>query len=113
MSKWVGPGAPAFETEEAEGTLRLRLKGELDLIAATSSIAQSILTRTGPPVNIVVDLHDVTFIDSCGIGFLLQLRRRAEQAGVRMTVVDVSGPAWRTLDAAGLVEYFGATPAQG
>lgn len=56
---------------------------------------------------VVLDLSDVSFIDSSGLRVLIALARRADEEG-RPVVLDRPSPAVaRLLDITGLVELFG------
>jgi stage II sporulation protein AA (anti-sigma F factor antagonist) len=73
--------------EERDGVFIGRLQGEIDMSNAES------LTRTiGRSVSkaaagMVLDLSDVTYLDSAGIRLLFELGRRFRQRGQRITLV--------------------------
>jgi anti-anti-sigma factor len=50
---------------------------------------------------LVLDLSDVSFIDSAGVGSLLSSRERLNVLGVRTTITRPSQPVRRVLNAAG------------
>ena len=54
-----------------------------------------------------VDLGDVTFIDSTGIGVLIRVQRLAEEADVRFTLAAASRQVRFVISVAGLNEKFG------
>ena len=75
------PGAyrpPRFEVQTAEpnGTLVLRLVGELDLVSEPVLSAE-LAKATGRPVTI--DLSELAFMDSTGLRTLLSSAREIEQ----------------------------------
>jgi anti-sigma B factor antagonist len=85
----------------------VRLGGELDL--STSAELQSTLSefdRGGGPV--VIDLTDVTFLDSSTLRVLVQLRLRlADHDGRAELRLAISRPAIRRVfDVSGLAESF-------
>jgi anti-anti-sigma factor len=53
---------------------------------------------------VVLDLAEVTFIDSAGLGSLLAIRERAQQLGIDLAIARVSDRVQRILDATGLGE---------
>jgi anti-sigma B factor antagonist len=60
-----------------EGAIRVVCAGELDL--ATSPRLADVLVQaecTPPPCVVELDLHELTFIDSCGLAVLLDADRR-------------------------------------
>lgn len=71
---------------EGEGSL-VTLRGEVDatLRAAASASMIEIVGRGGP---VVIDARGVTFIDSSGLAFVLQLHRLSEESGQRCALRD-------------------------
>lgn len=91
----------------ADGRLCLWATGELDLAAApvfSEAIASCVLTR---PVDLVLDLGGVTFLDSSGLHVLIDGRRIARETGVPLLLRSVPGPVLRVLDLTGTAELFG------
>ena len=79
--------------------------GEVDL--STVAELDSTLRRVQEDghTNVVLDLWDVTFIDSVGIGVLLSARRRAEKGIAGFAVIaEPSGPVQNVFDLAGLTD---------
>ena len=81
--KRAGPpiqGLFGIKVEKERGSTVLRVCGELDLASAMKFDAaiQDAEENGGP---IVVDLSEVTFVDSTGLGTLLRARRRERQDG--------------------------------
>lgn len=83
----------------------VRLVGEIDAASTPELIA-----RLDPlPVvdgDIVIDLSEVTFIDSSGLRALISAHQRAEQAGRRVVMAQPSAVVRRLLDISGLVPYL-------
>jgi anti-sigma B factor antagonist len=86
-------------TTEA-GALVVTVAGELDLSARTGLADEVVrhLTATADPTRLALDLGDVTFCDSSGLGALLDIRRAAGEAGVEMVLQNVPPPVARVLD---------------
>ena len=61
------------------------------------------------PSKVIVDLDEVTFLDSSGMYVLVLLRRHAEELGVAMDVVNVPDNVLLALRTAELVDYLGVT----
>jgi anti-sigma B factor antagonist len=64
-----------------------------------------------PPGILYLDLRLVTFLDSSGLGVLVQAQKLAERAGTRLVVESPSEPVLRTLRTAGLLDFLGLPPA--
>lgn len=82
------------------GRVRVSLAGEIDMSSAdTLARALETLPRTAP--SLVVDLADVTLLDSTGIAVLVLAQRRAVAAGQSLTVVNARDMVRRALDITG------------
>jgi anti-anti-sigma factor len=69
------------------GAVRFALRGELDLAHAyTFDEELRSVEETRPPC-VVLDLRELTFLDSCGLARLLAARRRARRLGHRLLLV--------------------------
>ena len=73
--------------EKRDGTVHLRLAGELDI--STAPKVEDELARVEPnrPELIVLDLRNLAFMDSTGLRLLIAADTRARQQGRRMVVV--------------------------
>ena len=74
-------GGPAFNVEvRREGARTIVApRGELDL--ATAGQLRSALQRSRKGGPLVLDLRGVTFVDSVGLGLVIEEHRRAEREG--------------------------------
>jgi len=76
------------------------LHGELD-VASADGLANSLVELAGSTV--VVDLSDLTFMDSCGIGALVRARNRIRDGGLGELVLTRPGAiVRRALEIVGL-----------
>lgn len=85
----------------AHGRTVVRMWGEVDgalRADASASMAQA-LASTAP---ILVDARDVTFIDSSGLAFVLQLHLAAAETGQRITLRDPRREVLGRLDLLGM-----------
>ena len=73
------------------GAVRIALRGELDLAHAYTFDEELRRVEEARPPTVVVDLRELTFLDSCGLARLLAARRRARRAGHQLLLV--RGPA--------------------
>jgi stage II sporulation protein AA (anti-sigma F factor antagonist) len=85
-----------------QDSLELVLAGELDM-TATFKIEPEVdrLLSEQQVRRLVMDVADVHFVDSAGLGALLSIRERTKQLGIEMTLVNVSDPVQRILDLSG------------
>jgi anti-sigma B factor antagonist len=83
-------------------SVEVALAGDFDMVATfrVEPEIDRLLAEDGIR-RLVVDLADVRFIDSAGVGALLSMRERATRLGVRMTLANVPHPVQRVLDATG------------
>jgi anti-anti-sigma factor len=88
------------------------LGGEIDLGAADAlgDELDAVFDEHGVPV--VLDLHEVTFIDSSGMRVLLLARKRSAAEGRTLTVVNASLPARRVIELSGTAALFALDPAE-
>jgi anti-anti-sigma factor len=86
-------------------TLDVVVSGELDMAAAFNLETELDRLLTASDLRAVaLDLAEVTFIDSAGLGTLLAVRERAKELGMDVSITRVSDHVQRTLDVAGLGE---------
>ncbi|MBG0832006.1 STAS domain-containing protein [Planomonospora sp. ID67723] len=84
-----------------------RLSGELDGLTAPAALDRLYDALVGGKAMLVVDLTQVTFMASAGVGVLLAIRRHvAERSGRLVLVAPVGGRAWRLLELTRLLEVF-------
>ena len=81
---------------------RIAPSGELD-IATTPALEQAIADATGAPgAALVLDLRELTFMDSTGLRTLAQTNARAEDEGFTLSIVRGSSQIERVLEISGL-----------
>jgi anti-sigma B factor antagonist len=81
-------------------------RGELDLATADRMDATLLEQLDSGFAHVVVDLRELTFIDSTGIRILWQAHRRSELDGTRLSVIPGDGPVNRALLLTGLLEHL-------
>ena len=89
---------PPFEarSQEKDGVVTIALSGELDM-ATAPMLSDNLAPFEGNGVStIILDLQDLTFIDSTGMHVFLEARRRAMSNGHRL-LLSGAGPAARRL----------------
>ena len=70
--------------------------GELDLASAPQLERALARAKHGRPATLVLDLRDVSFLDSCGLRELLGAQRACEEAGCALTLI-AGAPARRSI----------------
>jgi anti-sigma B factor antagonist len=88
---------PSFEVrvQRSAGRIRVVPRGELDLATAPQLERDVQAVRDGAE-DVVLDLSQLTFIDSSGLRALIALDERAKAEGWRLSLVDPA-PATQTI----------------
>jgi len=75
-----------FSTSKTDGVATLRIEGELDAVTSRDlrPSIDALLAERHPRV--VVDVSDLRLIDSCGVGGLVSLYKKAREYGGVVTV---------------------------
>lgn len=84
-------------------TTVLAPSGELD-IAALPELQVRLLPAVRPGAAVVLDLQDVTFLDSSALALVVAAERRLRATGGSLQLVHVSGAVLRVLRICGLAE---------
>lgn len=98
--------APVAGVDERGDALIVRLTGELDLYNAHIVREELLATAARAPTRLVVDLSDVAFIDSTGLGVLIEACGKL--ANRRAFLLVAPGlETRRALEISGLDRHFG------
>lgn len=90
-------------SKENNGVLRLLFVGELDHHCAKSSMKTiDDLIDDFLPRDCIIDLSELSFMDSSGIAVILRVNKRMKDMDGRAWVENPGGQPLRVLDAAGL-----------
>jgi anti-anti-sigma factor len=94
--------AAAHRTGADDPEVELALAGDLDMVATFNLEPEvdRLLAERGVR-RLILNLADVGFIDSAGVGALVSIRERTEQLGVELILANVSRPVHRVLEIAG------------
>jgi anti-sigma B factor antagonist len=94
--------------EESSGLIRttirgntLQVAGELDLETSTHLFTSAVFAAE-PDERVLIDMAEVTFMDSTAIGVLVRVSRERP-----VQIVNPSEPVRRILEITGLTEWFG------
>jgi anti-anti-sigma factor len=82
------------------------VSGELD-IASVGALQEALdELRSAGWESIVLDLRELTFIDSTGLSLLLHADHAARRPGAQFAIIDGSPPVARLLEIVGLSDHF-------
>lgn len=95
-----------LNTEDRDGSVHVRLAGELDLSNADYFHEELTRAEAREPAALVIDLSGVSFMDSTGLRLLLSALRRAQAEGRRLVVVQGQEQVRDLFRIAGLEDVF-------
>lgn len=84
--------------------------GRLDLRTAPELRTQVSAALVAGPGSMIIDLSDVEFIDSSGLGVLIGLHKQAAAQGGRLTIVPPTGSARQIFALTRTESYFNLVP---
>jgi anti-sigma B factor antagonist len=91
----------------ADGVVTIAVGGEVDAVAADpmrEAIKSTV--KTNGVRELVLDLAHATFLDSTGIGVLVEGRRLADERSTRYRVVHPRGVVKSVLEITGVFDYL-------
>jgi anti-anti-sigma factor len=89
--------------DDGRPTVLLAWEGEVDLEQV--AVLRQEIDRL-PVADVRLDLGRVSFIDSCGLGLLVQLRNRVRANGRRVVLLNVPPQVRRVMEITGLDRVF-------
>ena len=84
----------------------LQLRGEIDIASAPQLASE--LDQLPPATSILLDLSAVEFIDSSGIGMLMDTHRRLVEHGGQLRLEGAAGITRRALELTGVLDLLQA-----
>jgi len=92
-----------LRTQRRDTAVEVVAAGELDMAAAfqLESGVDPLLAEDAVE-SVQLDLSEVGFVDSAGLGALLALRERAQDRGIALEIAQASDPVRRLLELTGL-----------
>jgi anti-sigma B factor antagonist len=92
--------------DAAPGQITIRLRGELDL-ATVPGFAEAVREAEGSGVlRVLIDLRELRFIDSSGVGELLRTADRANRNGHSVELLRSEGPVEQTFRMMGVADML-------
>lgn len=95
-----------LKTEDGGATLVFRLRGSLDLATAPTVRAALMEATDKGSHHLIVDLTQLEFLDSTGLGVLIGAHRRTAERDGSLRLIVSDGPISRLLNITGLVAVF-------
>ncbi len=94
-----------INTDDADTGTTLSIQGDID--SATVDELRLALASCRKNGVVVIDLAGVPFIDSSGLGALVQASRATRDAGGKLTVANAGPAVTRAAQYAGLIDHLG------
>ena len=101
-----------YETERADGAATVRVQGDLDMggvLRLEQELTRLIESERVP--TLTLDLSGVTFIDSTGLGLVINTEQTARQEGVALTLVPGPREVHKVFEMVGLADVLPFTEA--
>lgn len=104
---WSAAPPGAIAILEQDGERVMVLSGEIDVVAVQAFEARMGFAGQAPSTSVAVaDVTAVTFIDCCGLGFLVRCTQSARDSGQRPVLRGTTAPVERVLRLTGLTSLF-------
>jgi anti-sigma B factor antagonist len=88
------------------GRVTLSLGGELDVMAAAQARRALLSLEPARGDTLVIDLRDLSFMDSTGLRLILQAMESAERHGARLVLIKGPYAVQRALEVVGLAQQL-------
>ncbi|MFF1724334.1 STAS domain-containing protein [Streptomyces sviceus] len=95
------PGHLSIVETSSEGIRILTLAGEIDNDTC-ETLRQALDIPTAPPPHLVIDMRQVTFMDSTGINLLITAHQSATDAGGWIRLATPTSPVMRIIQIVGI-----------
>jgi anti-sigma B factor antagonist len=92
---------PVLVSERDDGAVSIRVSGEIDALSC-DDIELTILAATTCWPRVIVDLEDVTFCCSVGLGMFVRCEQAANERGVQLVLANPSRQLQRLVAVTGL-----------
>jgi anti-sigma B factor antagonist len=106
VSQVTKPDDLSIDLRATDGQAVVRLKGELDVYTAPRLRERLAEIISDGHRNVVIDLADLAFIDSTGIGVLVGALKRAQQHGGEIALSSPRRGTRKALEISGLNTVF-------
>ena len=94
------------EQDEGGETVRIFLRGELDVSTSPDLLAQLQESHALGASEVIVDLSELDFVDSTALSLLITMQKRARDEKTRFVLTSPSPRFVRLVQVAGLSDFF-------
>ncbi len=103
------PASPNRLVITDQGPCSINVSGEIDAHSA-SLLAERLSDCSAVDADIIVDMSEVTFMDSSGLRVLIDIQQRTDAAPHGLVLQSPSASVVRLLEVAGLDDHFTLVP---
>jgi anti-sigma B factor antagonist len=83
----------AFELSRTSCATVMTLRGELDVVCADAFKRRFAEATEDEPAHVVVDVRELTFVDSTGLALLLGVNQMSQDGGFELSIISTEGGA--------------------
>ena len=102
----MSPSLFSYSIASTDGRTTLSLRGELDMSCTIELEAITGALSSFEGTDLVVDLSELSFLDSTGLSYLLKARETLRQRGKRVQVVGAHGGVLKVIKVTGLTDVL-------
>lgn len=102
----IVPRDGAVDLRDDQGRYVIAVTGEIDIANAPKLHERLVRAFDVPSSEVIVDLSKVSFIDSTGLGVLVNARQRSRNNGSSLKLILPHGQARFPFEVTGLAELF-------
>ena len=95
-----------YDVAQENGSVVVSLRGELDLASAPDLQRELLALLDRPVTTLTLDLRELTFLDSSGLGALYRARQRADAGNVTLRLEAVPTHVLRVLEVTAMASLF-------
>jgi anti-anti-sigma factor len=95
-----------IDHDPIQGGHLIAATGELDISAAPRLSTVLAIACANPADRLVLDLSEVSFLDSTALGTILKAATQLDESGTNLAVVAPEGPVRRLLEMTNLTQRF-------
>ncbi|MGN6868921.1 MAG: anti-sigma factor antagonist [Solirubrobacteraceae bacterium] len=99
-----------IETSSTESGATIKLAGELDSATCAELVARFEQLIGDDPGKVIVDLDELTFLDSAGLRAIIVIERTAVERDIELTIRTPTGPVADLLELTGIREHVALSP---
>lgn len=104
--EFSSPGGSRIRVDGDRDRLTLSFEGEIDLAVEEQLKDALRVAMRGRPAVLVVDLSNVTFMDSTGLSFLIATHEECQARGCRLVVVPGGPHIHRLFEISGMLDLL-------